>query len=93
MLEARISPARGKAAQRDDDRPEELEKGVVSIGSKVSVKDQKSGKSMLYQIVGSAEADPSENKLSNESPVGRRCSATSTGTSSPSWSCAAPTAS
>ena len=35
------------------------------------VKDQKSGKSVAYQIVGSAEADPSENKLSNESPVGR----------------------
>ena len=34
------------------------------------VKDQKSGQSVAYQIVGSAEADPSENKLSNESPVG-----------------------
>ena len=35
------------------------------------VKDQKSGKSVPYQIVGSAEADPAENKLSNESPVGQ----------------------
>ena len=33
-------------------------------------KDQKSGQSVLYHIVGSAEADPAENKLSNESPVG-----------------------
>jgi transcription elongation factor GreA len=48
-----------------------LEKDVVSIGSKVRVKDQKSGKSVLYQIVGSVEADPSENKVSNESPVGQ----------------------
>ena len=37
----------------------------------VRVKDQKSGKSVQYQIVGSAEAEPSENKLSNQSPVGR----------------------
>ncbi len=42
----------------------------VEVGSKVRVKDQKSGKSIQYQIVGSAEADPGENKLSNESPVG-----------------------
>jgi transcription elongation factor GreA len=28
-------------------------------------------KSVEYHIVGSAEANPSENKLSNESPVGK----------------------
>ena len=37
----------------------------------VHVKDQKTDKSTKFKIVGSAEADPSENKLSNESPVGR----------------------
>jgi transcription elongation factor GreA len=36
----------------------------------VRVKDQKSGQSVAYHIVGSAEADPTANKLSNESPVG-----------------------
>jgi transcription elongation factor GreA len=35
------------------------------------VKDEKTGKSQKFTIVGSAEANPSENKLSNESPVGR----------------------
>jgi transcription elongation factor GreA len=35
------------------------------------VKDQKTDKSTKFKIVGSAEADPSESKLSNESPVGR----------------------
>ena len=35
------------------------------------VKDEKTGKSVKYTIVGSAEAKPLENKLSNESPVGR----------------------
>jgi transcription elongation factor GreA len=71
MLEARISQLEEKlrAATVVDDK--NLEKDVVSVGSHVRVKDQKSGKSVLYHIVGSAEAEPAENKLSNESPVGR----------------------
>ena len=44
---------------------------VVSVGSTVHVKDQKTEKSVKYKIVGSAEANPSEMKLSNESPVGK----------------------
>jgi transcription elongation factor GreA len=44
---------------------------VVSVGATVHVKDQRTEKSTKYKIVGSAEADPSENKLSNESPVGK----------------------
>jgi len=44
---------------------------VVSVGSIVHVKDQKTEKSVKYKIVGSAEANPSEMKLSNESPVGK----------------------
>jgi transcription elongation factor GreA len=44
---------------------------VVSVGVTVHVKDQKTEKSTKFKIVGSAEADPSENKLSNESPVGK----------------------
>jgi transcription elongation factor GreA len=37
----------------------------------VAVKDEGSGKSLQYTIVGSTEANPSENRLSNESPVGQ----------------------
>ena len=44
---------------------------VVNVGVTVHVKDQKTEKSTKYRIVGSAEADPFENKLSNESPVGK----------------------
>ena len=44
---------------------------VVQVGSVVHVKDEKTGKSVKYTIVGSAEANPEESKLSNESPVGR----------------------
>jgi transcription elongation factor GreA len=44
---------------------------VVSVGVTVHLKDQKTDKSQKFKIVGSAEANPAEQKLSNESPVGR----------------------
>lgn len=42
----------------------------VRLGSKVTVTDS-SGESESYTIVGSAEADPPQGFISNESPVGR----------------------
>ena len=44
---------------------------VVTVGTTVHVKDQKTDKSTKYMIVGAAEASPAESKLSNESPVGK----------------------
>jgi len=44
---------------------------VVSIGSRVRLKDIELGEEFEYTIVGSAEADPANNKISNESPVGK----------------------
>ncbi len=44
---------------------------AVAVGVTVHVKDQKTEKSNKFRIVGSAEANPTENRLSNESPVGR----------------------
>jgi transcription elongation factor GreA len=43
----------------------------VSLGSTVLLKDVEFGDNEEYTIVGSAEADPADNKISNESPVGR----------------------
>ena len=43
----------------------------VTFGSVVHVKDQKTGDSQKFQIVGSTEANPIEQKLSNESPIGK----------------------
>ncbi len=42
----------------------------VRLGSKVTVRS-KGGEKELYTIVGSAEANPGEGKISNESPVGK----------------------
>lgn len=44
---------------------------IVALGAKVRLKDMDYGDEEDYFIVGSAEADPSTNKISNESPVGR----------------------
>ncbi len=43
----------------------------VSIGSTVKLKDLQSNEVLEYTVVGSAEADPLHNKISNESPVGQ----------------------
>ncbi|MDX9871842.1 MAG: transcription elongation factor GreA [Clostridia bacterium] len=44
---------------------------VVQIGTKISLKDMEYGDSFEYIIVGSAEADPTNNRISFESPVGK----------------------
>lgn len=49
---------------------EEHDSHRVGLGSNVTVEDHK-GKKQTYVIVGSAEADPKQGKISNESPVGR----------------------
>ena len=42
---------------------------VVSIGSKVTLEYVDDDESEEYYIVGSSEADPFANKISNESPI------------------------
>jgi transcription elongation factor GreA len=50
---------------------EDVDTDTVSIGSKVLLKDMEFGDEVEYTIVGTAESDPSHNKISNESPVGK----------------------
>jgi transcription elongation factor GreA len=52
----------------DDD---EIKTDFVSIGSIVKVKDLEFDDELEFTIVGSAEADPSSMKISNEAPIGR----------------------
>jgi transcription elongation factor GreA len=49
------------------DAPKKSDK--VTLGSKVSLQSD-NGNTRTYQVVGSAEADPAADKISNESPVG-----------------------
>jgi transcription elongation factor GreA len=50
---------------------DEIDLETVSIGSTVIVEDVEFGDTMEYTIVGTAESDPANNKISNESPVGK----------------------
>lgn len=50
---------------------EDVTTDVVGIGSTVAVKDLDFDEVVEYTIVGSAESDPSQNRISNESPVGQ----------------------
>lgn len=43
---------------------------TVQVGSRVTVEDNE-GETVVYHIVGSAEADPIEGRISNESPMGK----------------------
>ena len=43
---------------------------IVELGDRVTLRNQH-GKLEVYYIVGSAEANPNEGRISNESPVGR----------------------
>lgn len=44
---------------------------AVAIGTKVTLKDIDTKKNVVYAIVGSAEADPRNHRVSHESPVGK----------------------
>ena len=71
MLEAKIAGLEEKLRSATVIDQSDLSTDQVRIGSVVHVKDEKTGKSTKFTIVGSAEAKPAENKLSNESPVGK----------------------
>jgi len=47
------------------------EDGKVGLGSVIVLKDLEFGEVIEYMMVGSPEADPSDHRISNESPVGR----------------------
>ena len=49
----------------------DIPKGLVSVGCKVKVQDYNFDEKVEYHIVGSAEADPMHDRISNESPVGK----------------------
>ena len=48
-----------------------LAQGQVVIGSKITIKEVGGGKPEIYELVGAAEADPKQGRISNESPLGK----------------------
>ena len=71
MLEHRIAQLEERLLSARVITKKEISKDSVSVGSTVRLRDIAANKTVEYHIVGSAEANPAENKLSNESPVGK----------------------
>ena len=71
MLEHKIAQLEERLAHARVIDIAEVDTSVVSIGSVVRLRDVDAKETLEYHIVGSAEANPAENKLSNESPVGK----------------------
>ena len=71
MLEHRIAQLEERLRSARVIEQNEITADAVSIGSKVRLRDVDAKQTFEYHIVGSAEANPAENKLSNESPVGK----------------------
>ena len=71
MLEHKIAQLEERLLSARVITKKEISKDSVSIGSHVRLRDMQQNKTFEYHIVGSAEANPTENKLSNESPVGK----------------------
>jgi len=71
LLEHRISTLQERLRHARVLDASEVSSDVVSIGTRVQLEDVDAGETIEYHIVGSAEADPAGNKLSNESPVGK----------------------
>ena len=71
MLEHKIAQLEERLAHARVIDTSEVDTSVVSVGSVVRLRDVDAKETIEYYIVGSAEADPAQNKLSNESPVGK----------------------
>ena len=71
MLEHKIAQLEDRLLTARVITKKEISKDTVSIGSRVRLRDVAAKQTFEYHIVGSAEANPAENKLSNESPVGK----------------------
>ena len=71
MLEQRIAQMEERVRRATVIDEKALDTGSVQVGVRVHVKDQKTGDSRKFQLVGSAEANPALDKLSHESPIGK----------------------
>lgn len=49
---------------------DEISTDAVGVGSKVVVKNLKTGAELEYHVVGSTEANPMQRKISDQSPIG-----------------------
>ena len=70
QVEERIAKLEYMARNAKVVKGNDLNDQIVNVGSAVTVLDEDTQEEDTYHIVGSAEADPLEGKISNESPIG-----------------------
>ena len=70
-LEARIAEVEAMLKNAKVIEAHELDKDSIHIGTRFKVLDVEFNEELEYQMVGSAEADPMEGKISDESPLGQ----------------------
>lgn len=71
FVEARISHIVDLVSKAKVIEKKSVKTGAVDVGCRVKLRDQQSSEEDEYLIVGSAEADPMNHRISNESPVGK----------------------
>jgi transcription elongation factor GreA len=69
-LEAKISKLERSLRNAEIIDDDSLTTDQVRVGCKVKIMDLEDEEEEIYQIVGSMEADPSKQRISDESPVG-----------------------
>jgi len=70
-IEARIVVIEKMLRNADVIDDEESHGDTIFLGSWVTLFDEEFAEEVSYHIVGSAEANPTKNKISNESPLGK----------------------
>jgi len=69
-IEARIAVLEKMLRNAEVIDEEDLDKNSINVGNRVHVLDTEFNEEFEYVIVGSAEADPANWRISNESPLG-----------------------
>ena len=70
-IEARIEEIEKILKNAEVVMDDEISSDKINVGCTVGVKDLEYDEDMLFNIVGSTEANSLQNKISNESPVGK----------------------
>ncbi len=71
MLEQKIALMERRVREARVIDAKDLDGSAVAVGVRVHVKDERTGDSKKFQVVGSAESDLTAGRLSHESPIGR----------------------
>ncbi|MTD29727.1 transcription elongation factor GreA [Planomicrobium sp. YIM 101495] len=71
FVEGRISTLEGMIRNAVIIKEDDMGNGIVQLGNTVSFVEVPDGDEEEYTIVGSAEADPLEGRISNDSPIAK----------------------